>query len=160
MTQLYKLADDFARLADDDLPPEMIADTLEGMQGVFEDKLEGMLQLIKNDQAYSAALREEEKRLAERRKVADNRVDRLKEYIALCMEKGGLKKVRAGLQEVSTRKGVNSVVVSDAELLPDDLVDFKTETVPIKSEIKKRLDAGEEIKGAKLQMGKPSLIIK
>lgn len=160
MVQLYKLADDFARLADDDLPPEMIADTLEGMQGAFEDKLEGMIQFIKNEQAYSAALREEEKRLAERRKVADNRVDRLKEYIALCMEKGGIKKVRAGLQEVSTRKGVNSVEVSDSELLPDDLVDYRTETLPIKSEIKKRLEAGELIPGASLKTGRPSLIIK
>lgn len=160
MTQLYKLADDFARLADEDLPPEMIADTLEGMQGAFEDKLEGMLQFIKNEHAYSDALREEEKRLAERRKVADNRVSNLKDYIAACMEKGGMKKVRAGLQEVSTRKAVNSVVVSDAELLPAELVDYRTETLPLKAEIKKRLEAGETIPGANLKTGRPSLIIK
>jgi len=160
MVQLYKLADDFARLADEDLPPEMIADTLEGMQGEFEDKLEGILQFIKNEAALSAALKEEEEKLSTRRKSAENRISRLKEYVATCMEKAELINVRAGLQEVSVRKASRTVEILDINAIPGDYVDYETITKPDKLAIKKQLEAGVDIPGVTLKTNKPGLIIK
>ncbi len=160
MAQLYKLADDFARLADEDLPPEMIADTLEGMQGIFEDKIEGILQFIKNEAALSAALKEEEENLSTRRKAADNRISRLKEYVATCMVKAELTKVRAGLQEVSVRKASQSVEILDINAIPVDFVTYETTTKPDKLAIKKQLESGIDIPGVTLKTNKPGLTIK
>ena len=38
MSKLYEIANEYAKLMDSDLEPEMIADTIEGMEGEFTDE--------------------------------------------------------------------------------------------------------------------------
>lgn len=47
MSKLYEIANEYAKLMDSDLEPEMIADTIEGMEGEFTDKIEQLLSVIK-----------------------------------------------------------------------------------------------------------------
>ena len=46
MSKLYEIANEYAKLMDSDLEPEMIADTIEGMEGEFTDKIEQLLSVI------------------------------------------------------------------------------------------------------------------
>ena len=47
VSKLYEIANEYAKLMDSDLEPEMIADTIEGMEGEFTDKIEQLLAIIK-----------------------------------------------------------------------------------------------------------------
>ncbi|EMQ3385133.1 siphovirus Gp157 family protein, partial [Escherichia coli O3:H7] len=53
MSKLYEIANEYAKLMDSDLEPEMIADTIEGMEGEFTDKIEQLLAIIKNESGYA-----------------------------------------------------------------------------------------------------------
>ena len=126
MSKLYEIANEYAELSNSDMDAEMIADTLEGIQGEFEDKAKNILAIIKNEQALELALETEAKSLTERAKSSSNRVEKLKSYLASCLETMELKSITAGVHKLSTRKGVVSVQIDDLEKLPTNYVDFQT----------------------------------
>lgn len=160
MTKLYEVANDYARLMDSDMEPEMITDTLEGIEGELTDKISQMLAVCKNLSAHSDALKNESASLAARARTADNQIASIKEYIAKSLQLAGKKKVTAGLHQVSVRAPSKSVDITDAGALPAELVEYETTIKPDKLAIKHLLDAGKEVPGAQIKIGKPSLIIK
>ena len=62
------------QLADLDLPPEAVADTLEGMSGDLELKAQNVAMFVRNLEATAAAIKEAEARMSEQRQ--DRYVDR------------------------------------------------------------------------------------
>ena len=160
MTALYHIANDFAKLTDSGMEPEMIADTLDSIEWELEAKVEQILAVCKNESAHADALREESKRLAERARLSENRVARLKEYIARSLETAGKKSITAGLHEVTVREPSRSVEITDSGALPPQFVEYETTIKADKLAIKKLIDAGQEVPGAIIKVGKPSLIIK
>lgn len=97
MSKLYEIANEYAKLMDSDLESEMIADTIEGMEGEFTDKIEQLLAIIKNESGYAERLKEEAKSLNERAAVIQNKIDSIMAYIASSLEMVGKKKIRAGI---------------------------------------------------------------
>lgn len=160
MTKLYEVANDYARLMDSDMEPGMIADTLEGIEGELTDKISQLLAVCKNLSALSDALKAESSSLSARAKTADNQIASIKEYIAKSLELAGKKKITAGLHQVSVRAPSKSVDITDAGALPAELVEYETTIKPDKLAIKHLLDAGKDVPGAQIKIGKPSLIIK
>lgn len=160
MSKLYEIANDYAKLLDEDLEPELIADTLEGMEGELKDKIEQLLAICKNETGYAERLKEEAKSLNERAAATQNRVDRIQEYISLALSTAGLKKIRAGIHQVTIRAPVESVEIVDSSALPAKFVEYETTIKPDKLAIKHELKAGHQIPGAQLKIGKPSLLIK
>ncbi len=160
MTQLYVIANEYAKLTAQDLEPEFIADTLEGIQGEFEEKVEQLLAIIKNEAAYAEALKEESKSLAERAKVSENKVENIKAYIASAMETAGQKSLRAGLHAVTVRAPSKSVEITDESKLPIEFVEYITSIKADTMAIKHQLNAGVDVPGARIKFGKQSLLIK
>lgn len=160
MTALYHIANDFAKLTDSGMEPEMIADTLDSIEWELEAKIEQILAVCKNESAYADALREESKRLAERARLSENRVARLKEYVARSLETAGKKSITAGIHEVTVREPSRSVEITDSVALPPQFVEYETTIKADKLAIKKFIEAGQEVPGAIIKVGKPSLIIK
>lgn len=160
MTQLYAIANDYASLTAQDLDPEFIADTLEGIQGEFEDKIEQLLAIIKNEAAYAEMLKEESKNLAERAKVSENKVASIKAYIATSMDTAGKKSMRAGLHSVTVRSPSKTVEIVDESKVPIEYFEFVTSKKFDLSAIKHQLKAEKLVPGAELKIGKPSLLIK
>lgn len=160
MEPLYKIASAYADLMSEGFDLEMIADTLEGIEGEFESKVEQLLSVIKNKQYHSANLKAESDKLAERAKHADNEVERIKAYISECMGKLEKKTINAGIHSITVRVGSKSVEVENVDLIPEEFVTYDTVSKVDKNEIKKRLSAGEVIAGVTLKTGKSSLIIK
>lgn len=160
MTSLYSIANDYAKLMDEDFDPEFIADTLAGIEGMLEDKIENCLAVIKNELAYAESLKAESKKLAERAKSSELRAERIKEYIAASLETAGKKSLKAGVHLVTVRAPSRSVEITDANALPADFVEYETNIKPDKLAIKKQLEAGIEVPGAQIKTGKPSLLIK
>jgi len=160
MSKLYEIANEYAELENSGLEPEFIADTLEGIKGELEDKVENILKLIKNEQAYTEALKAEAKSFSERAQSSQRKVDSLKEYLVSSIQTSGLKSVRAGAMSATVRAPSKSVEVTDVSKIPLDYVEFETVTKPDKLAIKKLLEAGQEVPGCELKTGKPSLLIK
>lgn len=160
MSKLYKIANEYAKLANSDMDAEMIADTLEGIQGEFEDKAEQILAIIKNERAMEVMLKEEAKALTERARASANKVANLKDYLVTSMETMEKKKINAGLHSLTVRKGVQSVNIIDVEKLPSDFVEYETVVKPDKNMIKEKMKLGEKIEGAELVTGKSTLLIK
>lgn len=160
MTKLYEIANDFARLTDSGMEPEMIADTLDAIEWEFESKVEQILAICKNELSDAEALMEESKNLAERAKSAKNRVESLKEYIARSLDAAGKKSLRAGVHQVTVRAPSKSVEITDESALPSQYVEYETTIKPDKLAIRQQIEAGIDIPGAQIKLGKPSLIIK
>ncbi|MDP8772006.1 siphovirus Gp157 family protein [Serratia marcescens] len=160
MSKLYDIANDYAKLMDSGLEPDMIADTIEGIDGELVDKVEQLLAICKNEQLYAEALRNESKSLLERALVVENKISSIKEYIARSLETAGKKSIRAGLHQVTVRVPSRQVVITDASILPIEFVEYETVVKPDKLAIKHQLDAGIAVPGAQIKLGKPSLIIK
>lgn len=160
MSKLYEIANEYAELENSGMEPDFIADTLEGIKGEFEEKVENILKLIKNEQAYAEALKAEAKSFSDRAQSSQRKVDSLKEYLVSSIQTSGLKSVRAGNMSATVRAPSKSVEVTDASKIPLDYVKFETVTQPDKLAIKKLLEAGQEVPGCELKTGKPSLLIK
>lgn len=67
-------------------------------------------------------------------------------------------KVELPVATLSVRNGVNSVVIEDLDAIPQGY--RRTEVVPLKTEIKKALEAGEAIPGARLEQGPQGLSVR
>ncbi|EAB1534302.1 siphovirus Gp157 family protein [Salmonella enterica] len=160
MSKLYEIANEYAKLMDSDLEPEMIADTIEGMEGEFNDKIEQLLAIIKNESGYAERLKEEAKSLNERAAVIQNKIDSIMAYIASSLEMVGKKKIRAGIHQVTIRKPTETVEIIDSSAIPPEYVEFETTIKADKLAIKHQLKAGINIPGVYLKVGKTSLLIK
>ena len=161
MTQLYKIANQYAELANsDDFTPEMIADTLDGMEGEFTDKCEQILAMVKNNKATAEALKAEAKNLTDRAKALLNKNENLHQYIISSMNTMEKKKLDAGIHTLTVRAATQKCVIDDVSTLPPEYVEMETSFKPLTNEIKAQLKAGHEINGAHLELGKQSLIVK
>jgi hypothetical protein len=162
---LYQLKDEFlavkAQLEDMELDAEAINDTLEALQMPIEQKTENILKLMKEWEALAEMKKAEAKRLQESASADLRKAERLKEYLQFNLAQAGIKKLQAGLFAVSFRKGSEVVEIDaslDLETLPPMLV--KTKIEPNKTELKKVLKAGTEIKGVSLVRKPDSLQVK
>ena len=117
---LYLLTDEFEQAAialnemveAGEIDEEAMADTLEGLAGDIEEKSISLACYVKNIDALSGAIREEEKRMAERRRSYEKHSDRLKNYLLENLKRCDLKAVESPLFKISIRKNPPSVVVT------------------------------------------------
>lgn len=113
-------------------------------------KLEGCALFVKNLESDVEAIRAEEKRLAERRRVMENKAERMRDYVACSMVTFGDRKFETARVSLSLRKS-EAVAVLDAAALPREFVAVKTTEAPDKAAIKKALKAGQDVPGAQLE---------
>lgn len=130
----------------------------------FEIKAENTAQYIKNLIAESEALDNEIKKMQKRKKSKDNKIKRLKEYLKDCMVTVGIDKIETTLCKLSIRNNAESVSIEDEKEFVNQYKEshkkfFKFKPEISKTEIKKALQLGEEIPGAKLEKTQ-SVIIK
>lgn len=153
--KLYELSADYLAALDalaeiEDLPPEAIADTLEGITGAWEDKALNVARYIRNLEAEAAAIDEARKRMDARAKATANQAARLKAYLKGELERTGLKPKAPDLA-LRLQNNPPSVAIDDAAIIPNDYRRTETVTSLLKAEIGAALKAGEEIPGAHLE---------
>lgn len=141
-------------------------DTLDGIEQEFEDKAENVAAYIKSLKAEADDLKEEEAALNRRRKVKENQIDRLKDYLLHSMMTINRTKIDTPKAKLSIRNNAESVRFDDenefitrCELAgADDFLRYKKPEID-KTEVKAALKRGERIEGARL-IRTQSLIIK
>lgn len=121
---------------------------LEELCNAFSDKLEACGIYCKETEALASAIKAEEQALAKRRKALESKAESLKAYMLRYMTYYGETSVETAKVKITTRKS-SRVIVSDANALPDDLVNIVTERKPDKRRIKEALRAGD-VPGAQM----------
>lgn len=107
---------------------EDAADTMEAILQEQEDGYESAVKWIRDIEAEIEAVKSEAEKLTEKRKVLENRKERVKQAIMRSMSASGQKKVKAGIFSISWKNPVVKYVPSmDIEQMPPELLRVKKE---------------------------------
>lgn len=162
--KLYELTEQYNNalivLNDTDLPPEVVQDTLEGLQGEVQEKGKNVAAYFQNLEADVEAMKSAEQRIAQRRKAIENRVRQMKDYLQRNMEESGITEISCPEFTVKLGKNPASVEVYEESSLPEKYVVTKTTTQPDKKALKEAIQAGEDVPGARLITDKKRLIVR
>lgn len=145
--KLYDIAEIYENLEniDDEVA---VATAMDAVDAALEEKLESTAKVIRNLEAEAEALEAEEKRLKARKTAVKNRIADIKGYVQGNLEAMGKDKVSSGIFKWSIQANAPSVNILDENLIPDAY--WKIERKPMKTEIKKAIEAGELTEGAEL----------
>ena len=118
---LYSITADIMKVLDaqeQENAPEL--DTvLDGLKIDFDVKAENIVKYIRNQEAEATACKLEKLHFADRQKVAENKVTRLKQYLKDSMDALSQSKITAGVFSITLSKPTPKIqVVNEAEILP------------------------------------------
>lgn len=155
--KLYEITDVLLQVEELLEAGEDVQDTLDALQLSLEDKIEGLVKVIRNFEASAEAKKNEAKRLKEEAEKDQANADRLKDWIKLNLIRLNKKKVETDLFKVTVTKPREKIEVDETRL-PDDYFIIKREPIS-KTELKK-LVKEQEIPGVQIILGEPGLMIK
>lgn len=165
MSHLYELTGQYKDLtalmdgADEDMAIA-VRDTMGAIEAEFNDKALAVSRVILNMDSDIEQVDAEIERLQERKRLINNRSTQIKNYLRENMEAAGITKIACPLFTITLAKGRESVVVDDEKSLDDDLMRVSTKIEPDKKAIAARIKSGQEVKGARLELGQSSVRIK
>lgn len=138
-----------------DIPPEAVADTLEAIEGEFQEKAVQVAAFARQMEKEAEAIEEAEKQMAKRRKALEGRARWLKDYVKIGMEMMGQSKISAPWFVLSIAKNPGAVDVFDAAAIPGEFMRIPEPPPPApdKTAIKAALAAGREVPGARMVNG-------
>ena len=128
------------------------------LQIQLQTKGAGIIKSFKNSETMLNGVDEEIKRLQALKKSISNQINSRKEYIVRNMEMMGITKIETELGNLSLRKS-KSVNIYDESLIDKKFIEIETKEKISKTEIKKAIEAGENVQGANI-VEKNSLNIK
>lgn len=146
---LYELSQEYLTLLtlaeDPDVDPEILADTMEGIDGEIEDKADGYARIIRQMEADAAALKAEADRITNRRRTIENNIRTMKNRLEDAMIATGKVKFKTELFSFGIQKNPARVVIDDPTKIPAGFLipqEPKIDTAAIKNSLK---DADEQI---------------
>jgi hypothetical protein len=155
--KLYELSSAYAQVMElmEEGESDSLRDTLESIQEPLEEKAENIAKLIQSINADCEVIKNEEKRLADRRKALENKSTGLKQYLQEQLEHAGLSKVKRTMFTISIQNNPPAVDVLDDDLIPKDYW-IVPDPVPSldKKTIMKILKEGQEVPGVALKQGR------
>lgn len=153
---LYEIDRQIMALVDPETGEIMDGAAFDQLQMAREDKLEGIACFIKNLTAENDAIRQEEKNLANRRKLNDNKIERLRTYLADAL---GGETFQTAKVSVNFRRTSRVEVAEPALAIAwaqangfNGLVKYKAPEIG-KDDLGKLLRSGMEIPGVELVEG-------
>ncbi|WP_322622138.1 siphovirus Gp157 family protein [Aedoeadaptatus coxii] len=145
--KVYDIAEIYENLEniDDEVA---VAAAMDAVDAALEEKLESTAKVIRNLEAEADGLEAEEKRLKARKTSVKNRIADIKGYVQGNLEAMGKDKVTSGIFKWSIQSNKPSVNILNEYLIPDAY--WEIERKPMKTEIKKAIEAGELTEGVEL----------
>ena len=151
MSSLYDISGRLLELYDvmesGEYSEDCIRDTLEAIEGEFDDKVEGWCKWIKSIESDIKTAKEEAERLREKAKRDENKVLRLKSTLAEYMNAVDRPKVKTALFNVNRLKMNGKLDIDGMGDIPDE---YKKEVTRVvkevdKDRIREELDKGERL---------------
>lgn len=152
MTEIYELTNNFLTiqemLEDPERDPEILADTMEAVEGELEYKAENYAKILKNLDGRVEALENEIRRLMSRKKSTEDSIKFLKGEIQLMMERTGKTKFKTDLFSFGIQRNAPSVVIDAEDVydIPEDYLKYKAPEIN-KTAIKEAIQKGENLEG-------------
>lgn len=154
--KLYELGEQYLKvweLVSDDADLQLLQDTLEGLEGDIESKVEGTIKLIKSIEADEAGIKVEEERLYNRRKALENRRESIKKYLEGNLLAMGIDKVKTPLFTATIQNNPPSVKIVNEHLINSMYFNIPAPVID-KKLILLELKAGLTVEGVELQQTK------
>jgi hypothetical protein len=157
---LYEIAIAFRaaanKLADLDLPEDVVRDTLESISGDLETKAVNVASFVRNLEASAEQIKAAEQQMANRRKAIEKRAENVREYLLNNMIHAGISKIECPYFKLAVRENPPAVVINEPGLIP---AAYMTEPVapppaPDKKLIAAAIKDGFEVPGAHLARGR------
>ena len=151
---LFEISNEYLailQLAEDpDVDPEVLADTMEGIEADFEDKADAYAYIIATLKGDAGTIDAELKRLKARKDAIENNADRLKKSLEEAMRVTGKTKFKTAMHSFGIQKNPQSVYIFEGAEIPD------TYLIPQEPKVDKRailadLKAGKKFDFAELQ---------
>jgi hypothetical protein len=158
--RLYELTAQYRALeqleSSDDLPPEVIRDTLEGLEGQLQEKATNVALFIRNLESTADAIDEAADTMRERGARLRKRAQSLQDYLLFHMIGAGITKVESPYFELIVKKNPPTVVIDSESLIP---AEYMTQPEPLppppprpdKKAIAAAFKAGEEVPGCHVE---------
>jgi len=147
MKNIYELTSQYLELqdmlSDEDVDPDVLRDTLEAIEGEYDEKIESYCEVIRNLESELHGVSEELVRFSIRKKRLQGNIDRLKKAMQDSMYKTGRMSAGGKKFHVYVKKvgGLLPVELDvPVEELPPELVKYKIEAD--NEAIRKYLDEG------------------
>lgn len=156
MTALFQLTAEYRatcdKLADLDLDPQTLADTLEGERWPLEVKAQNVAVVILGLEAQAKAMTDRAKALKEQAESAERRAEHLRDYLSTNLRAAEITKVEGPDVSIAWRKST-AVEIEDEALLPAEFMVTPPAPAakPNKAAISAALKAGREVAGARLE---------
>lgn len=159
MSSLYDLTQERLALQNKletlDFDSQTIQDTLEAGSTELEAKITDYGYVIKNLDVFTDAMKAEEKRMADRRKVHEARVEHIKTWLLTNMEACGIMKIDCPAFSIAVKANPPKVVVDEIGTIPmaymRALPIVIPEPVPNKKLITDAIKAGLTVNGCHLE---------
>ena len=135
----------------EEVSEEALLNALEDVEDEFVEQCESIAKILKNIKADELALKEEQKRLKEKRDKLNYRYEWLREHLKQSMLLTGNTKFKQGIFSFNIQQS-KQIEIEDVEKIPDL---FKEQQPPKinKNDIKRFLkETGEPVPGAKLKV--------
>lgn len=153
MAKLYELTEQYSNLMElldnPEVPQEMLEESLNKINDELDVKLENIAKLIKSIEVDVKGFKEEEKRLADRRKSSENRITNLKEYVEGAMRATGIKKVNGKVFTLGIQKNAPSVEITDENSIPEEY--FILEKKLVKKKVLEAHKEGRKVPGTTIK---------
>lgn len=147
--QRYLAALDAATDPENNIDPELFADTLAGLEGEAEDKIHNVIRYARNLEAEADAIKQAMVSMKIRLDAKRRRAERLREYAMEGMQVIGKKRLEWPDFVASVAPSPDSVVVDDEASVPDDYCRY-TRALD-KAVIKQALKEGHTVPGCHLE---------
>lgn len=152
MANIYELTADMMKILsmmdDPDLDQQTLKDTMEGIEGAYEDKFDGYAAVIRQLTSYINELDEEKNRIEARKTSFENNVKKMKKIMLESMNLTGKTKFKTAKNSFWTQKNKASVVIDAKSVwdIPEDFRRYK-DPEPDKTKIGEAIAAGQDFTG-------------
>jgi hypothetical protein len=149
--KLYDIANNIAAVLEmSESGVDGLDDTLEALDGSFEEKVEKCVMAWRDLISDRDKCKQEAYRLTERANSFDKKADALKNYIEVMMRRAGKEKVKTALYSLNIQNNPESVEVTEQTMIPPQ---FWKQPDPVldKQAIKDSLKANLPVPGAQLK---------
>ena len=148
---LYEMTEamrDFDFQIDDETGEIINAPELDQLQMDRDEKLKNCVYYYKNTLAEAEALKAEKQKLGNRQKIAERKAERMKEYLAYCLQGEKFAPEDDVRVRITYRKS-EQVECPDWTRVSDEYLRYKEPELD-KAKIKKAIKAGETVDGCRL----------
>lgn len=162
MRTLYEMGADYVELLDmitEGVDPQVIQDTLEGLEGEIEEKCDNCAKLCRELKHRAAGLREEAERMIASARACENSEARIMEHMQHIMELTGKTKFKTKLFSYGIQNNPATVVLDSLKDIPKEYL-IEQEPKVDKKAIKQAIQDGVDFTGIAHLETKTSLRIR